>query len=120
MVCRDGLIRTCLCACFAFAFVGCAIAPEGVVRGGLLDVATRGAPVRLRVEERGHGEPILMLHGFGSSTYTWRHIAPPLARSRRVVAVDLKGAGRSDIAFDGAYGILDQVALKECDNPQAP
>ena len=27
------------------------------------------------------GEPIVMLHGFGSSTYTWRYIASPLSRT---------------------------------------
>ena len=81
------------------------------MRGGLLVLQPGGAPVRLWVEECGHGVPILMLHGFGSSTYTWRHIAPPLARTRRVVAVDRKGAGRSDIPFDGAYEISEQVAL---------
>jgi pimeloyl-ACP methyl ester carboxylesterase len=79
--------------------------------GALINVATREAPLRLWVEEHGHGEPILMLHGLGSSTYTWRYIAPALARTHRVIAVDLKGSGRSDKPFDDAYAVLDQVAL---------
>lgn len=36
---------------------------------------------------------------------------PRRSPARRVVAIDLKGAGLSDKPFDGAYGILDQVAL---------
>jgi pimeloyl-ACP methyl ester carboxylesterase len=78
---------------------------------GLVDVGARGAPLHLWVEDRGHGDPILLLHGFGANSYTWRHIAPALAPTHRVISVDLKGAGRSDKPFDDAYGILDQVAL---------
>jgi pimeloyl-ACP methyl ester carboxylesterase len=36
---------------------------------------------------------------------------PDLARSHRVITVDLKGAGKSDKLLDEAYGILDQAAL---------
>jgi len=78
---------------------------------GLVDVGARGAPLHLWVDDRGQGEPVLLLHGFGANSYTWRHIAPALARTHRVISVDLKGAGRSDKPFDDAYGILDQVSL---------
>ncbi len=43
------------------------------------------------------GRPaILLIHGFGSSTYTWRHLIEPLAERHRVIAVDLLGFGFSD------------------------
>jgi pimeloyl-ACP methyl ester carboxylesterase len=86
-------------------------AAEGGGRGALVDVGTRAAPLRLWVEELGRGEPVLFLHGFGASTYTWRYIAPALARTHRVISVDFKGSGRSDKPFDDAYGLFDQVAL---------
>jgi pimeloyl-ACP methyl ester carboxylesterase len=47
----------------------------------------------VHTEQAGSGEPILLLHGFGGSTYTWRKVMPALAESHRVVAIDLNGFG---------------------------
>ena len=69
------------------------------------------APVKLFVEERGKGSPLLLIHGFGASTYTWREIAPDLAANHRVIAVDLKGFGQSDKPFDERYSVFDQAEL---------
>jgi pimeloyl-ACP methyl ester carboxylesterase len=69
------------------------------------------APVKLYYEDAGHGSPVLLIHGFGASTYTWRHIAPELARTHRVIAVDLKGFGQSDKPFDSRYSVFDQAEL---------
>jgi pimeloyl-ACP methyl ester carboxylesterase len=98
------------------ALLGCAscdqsLANENLRRGTFDNVGTATAPLRLWVEERGRGEPILMLHGFGATMYTWRYVAPALAHTHRVVTVDLKGSGRSDKPFDDGYRVLDQVAL---------
>lgn len=68
-------------------------------------------PVRLHVQEAGQGPPIVLLHGLGASTYMWRLVIPGLARSHRVIALDLKGFGRSDKPFDTAYSALDQARL---------
>lgn len=68
-------------------------------------------PVRLYVEEWGHGAPIILLHGLGMSGFTWRHIAPELAATHRVIAIDLKGFGRSDKPLDAAYSARDQARL---------
>lgn len=54
---------------------------------------------RVHVEETGplDGEPVLLVHGFGSSGYTWRFVAPELAAAGyRVVIPDLYGFGWSD------------------------
>ncbi len=69
------------------------------------------APVNLYYEDQGKGPPVLLLHGFGASTYTWRHITPELARTHRVIAVDFKGFGQSDKPFDERYSVLDQAEL---------
>jgi len=69
------------------------------------------APVKLFYEEKGQGSPVLLIHGFGASTYTWRRIAPALAETHRVIAVDLKGFGQSDKPFDERYSIFDQAEL---------
>lgn len=69
------------------------------------------APVSLYYEEAGDGPPVVLLHGLGESTFTWHEIVPALARRHRVIALDLKGFGRSDKPDDGAYAADDQAAL---------
>lgn len=69
------------------------------------------APVKLFFAEKGEGSPLLLIHGFGASTYTWRKIAPPLANTHRVIAVDLKGFGQSDKPLDERYSVFDQAEL---------
>src|SRR5262245_14546351 len=69
------------------------------------------APVNLYYEETGKGPPVLLLHGFGASTFTWRHVVPDLAQTHRVIAVDLKGFGQSDKPFDERYSVSDQAEL---------
>ncbi|MDX2257694.1 MAG: alpha/beta fold hydrolase [Hyphomicrobiaceae bacterium] len=77
--------------------------------GGATIAAGAREPVRLYAEETGSGRPILLIHGLGASTYTWRNVVPELARRGRVIAVDLKGFGRSDKPFDLAYSPADHA-----------
>lgn len=58
----------------------------------------------------------VLLHGFASSTSTWDRLAPALARSHRVIAVDLPGNGLSSrpagsVAYtpDGQMAMLTKV-----------
>ncbi len=46
-------------------------------------------------EERGHGAPLIFLHGNPSSSYLWRHILPAIGEPGRLLAPDLIGMGRS-------------------------
>jgi pimeloyl-ACP methyl ester carboxylesterase len=45
---------------------------------------------------RGAGEPIVLIHGFPTSSHLWRDVVPLLPSGRRVVVMDLLGYGRSD------------------------
>ncbi len=45
------------------------------------------------VQTLGSGPPLLLLHGTGASTHSWRCLAPLLARHFSVVAPDLPGHG---------------------------
>jgi len=48
--------------------------------------------------DMGSGEPLVMVHGFADSTYTWHKNVPALiAAGFRVILVDQPGLGRSDI-----------------------
>lgn len=45
---------------------------------------------------RGAGEPIVLLHGFPTSSFLWSAVVPLLPLGHRVVVLDLLGFGRSD------------------------
>jgi magnesium chelatase accessory protein len=51
--------------------------------------------VRWHVQQAGHGEPLLLVHGTGASTHSWRDVLPILAENHAVLAVDLPGHGFS-------------------------
>jgi len=66
----------------------------------------------VHVLQAGQGEPVLLLHGFGASTYCWRHILPALARTHRVIALDFHGFGATERPRDLASYTRDgQAAL---------
>ena len=50
----------------------------------------------LHYEEYGHGTPLLLVHGLGSSTLDWEQQIPQLAAHYRVIVPDVRGHGRSD------------------------
>ncbi len=47
------------------------------------------------VQRMGRGTPLLLLHGAGASTHSWRDLMAPLAERCEVLAVDLPGHGFS-------------------------
>jgi len=51
---------------------------------------------RLSYEERGDGEPIVLIHGTGGSVLGWGRAVDELAALGRVIAYDRRGCGRSD------------------------
>lgn len=52
--------------------------------------------IRLHYVTAGKGEPLLLLHGYLGTWYTWRKVIPFLANDFRVIAPDLRGFGDSD------------------------
>jgi pimeloyl-ACP methyl ester carboxylesterase len=58
-------------------------------------------------------EPLLLLHGFPSSSLDWHHIIDPLARDRRVVTFDFLGFGLSDKPTGIRYSLFDQATIAE-------
>lgn len=51
---------------------------------------------RMAYIERGHGRPIVLLHGNPTSSYLWRGVLPALEPFGRLIAPDLMGMGDSD------------------------
>ncbi len=75
-------------------------------RGRRLDV--RGVGV-FWVDSGGSGTPLLLLHGFPTSSYDWHTIFELLAAKRRVVALDFPGFGFSDKPADYSYSLHEQA-----------
>lgn len=68
-------------------------------------------PGAIHVERYGHGGTgIILLHGFGTSAFLWRNVAPVLAEAGHTAyAVDLFGYGESDRPFDADFGVAAQA-----------
>src|ERR1700687_58243 len=66
--------------------------------------------VRVHYQEKGVGTPLVLIHGFTSSTYSWKDVFEPLSKNFRVIAVDLKGFGFSSKP-DGDYTRRAQALL---------
>jgi haloalkane dehalogenase len=85
----------------------------------MADVEVDG--LRLHYVEEGKGQPVLLLHGWPTSSYLWRGILGPLGRTNRAIALDLPGFGRSDKPLDASYsfrfyeravtGFLDEIGV---------
>lgn len=79
------------------------------------DISARIIPLRsglrVRVVEGGaeRGQPVLMLHGWGASAYSFRHAFDRLGKyEMRVIAADLRGFGLSDKpSAAGAYSLAN-------------
>jgi pimeloyl-ACP methyl ester carboxylesterase len=55
------------------------------------------------VEIEGQGPDLVLLHGLGASSFSWRHNRARLARHFRVITPDLPGHGRSPAPPGGDY-----------------
>lgn len=72
--------------------------PHGYVRTEAREIAIgwpAGAHTAIHVRTLGAGPPLLLVHGFMTSSYSFRYVFEALARNYRVYAPDLPGAGRS-------------------------
>lgn len=62
--------------------------------------------------QAGTGRPLLLLHGYPTSSWDWHCIWPDLARRHRLIACDMLGFGLSDKPAAG-YSIHAQTDLQE-------
>ncbi len=67
---------------------------------------------RVHVRVTGDGPPLVMLHGFMASFYSFRRIVPGLSEHFRVISIDLNGFGLTERpASPDAYRIANQADL---------
>jgi pimeloyl-ACP methyl ester carboxylesterase len=75
--------------------------------------------VSIHYVDEGHGTPLVLVHGLTNSIQTWRDtgVFEDLARDHRVVALDMRGHGKSGKPHDpAAYGpemYLDVIRLMD-------
>ena len=81
--------------------------------GGRETCRTSNFKISLHYEDAGSGDPpVLLLHELGGSSESWRRVVPLIAPHRRVIALDLRCAGRSEkppAPFD-MIDLADEVA----------
>jgi pimeloyl-ACP methyl ester carboxylesterase len=75
--------------------------------GQLLDIDG----VAIHYVEKGRGPAIVMVHGFGGATFSFRYQLDELSRDHRCVAIDLKGFGFSQRPQGGDYSLTAQARL---------
>jgi pimeloyl-ACP methyl ester carboxylesterase len=78
------------------------VGPTGawMARAGVTPRYVDAAGWRVRYVRQGQGPPLVLLHGFASSIYTWSEVLPELAREHDVVALDFPGHGGSEVRPD--------------------
>lgn len=73
--------------------------------------------LQLHYLEEGEGDPVLLIHGFPTSSHLYRNIIPILAKTHRAIAPDLPGFGLSDKPLDQRYNysFFDRTLESFCD-----
>jgi pimeloyl-ACP methyl ester carboxylesterase len=68
-------------------------------------------PGAMHVERFGHGgTAVILIHGFGTSSFLWRNVAPAITDAGHTAyAIDLFGHGESDRPIDADFGIAAQA-----------
>jgi pimeloyl-ACP methyl ester carboxylesterase len=61
--------------------------------------------VQIHHDVTGHGEPIVLITGLGGDVSFWKRHLPPLSARHKVITVDNRGSGRSDV--DGEFTMED-------------
>lgn len=80
-------------------------------RGKMLEAC--GKQVFVIDEGEGSRAPLLIVHGFPTSSYDFQHVWQKLTRGRRVVAFDFPGFGFSEKPADYSYSLLEQADVVE-------
>src|SRR5262245_26749067 len=95
----------------SFLFVGVVfglLVPLVHAQSTLQDKFFNSNSVKIRYIDVGHGEPVVLVHGFSSSieaNWAATGIIDRLAKDFRVIALDCRGHGKSDKPHDAsAYG----------------
>lgn len=87
------------CSC-SFPMVGKAEAVAASTNRGEAGATIALEGILMYYETHGHGDPLLLLHGFGGSGRVWNPYISDLTNHYRVIVPDLRGHGRSTNPLD--------------------
>lgn len=90
--------------------------PGSAVRAGDLSGRISGSGLELAYREwnrDANGLPLFLLHGITGASADWHRVVQHMP-ARRIIALDARGHGRSDWAFDAAYGGDQHFADVSC------
>lgn len=104
-------ISTLLFLFVLLSLYGCAVMDKDIPRWSEYRNPDKVNKLQLASSSIGEGDPVLLIHGFGASSYSWRHVIEPLAQKYRVITVDLKGFGDSPKPRDNQYSVYEQARL---------
>jgi pimeloyl-ACP methyl ester carboxylesterase len=117
-----------LIACLTVATglsAGCASSPDiprwfdSIHRLPLKSVLVNGS--RIAYLDHGTGQPVILVHGLGGSLWQWEYQQDWLARTHRVITLDLLGSGFSDkpdldytpaVLLDFFRGFMDALGIQ--------
>jgi magnesium chelatase accessory protein len=82
-----------------------------------------GGGLSWHVQRLGAGPPLLLLHGAGGATHSWRGLAPLLASRFDVLAMDLPGhgftePGRAEVSIPGMSKAVSALLAAEAFGPE--
>ena len=69
------------------------------------------SPIELHHKIYGSGDPVLCIHGFGASLFSWRNFVAPLSQRYQLILIDLKGHGNSPKPPGSGYSTRDHAEL---------
>ena len=69
-----------------------------------------GPAGKLGLDDGGAGPAVVFLHSLAGNAGQWAAQTEHVRKTRRAIALDLRGHGRSEAPSDGQYGIATQVA----------
>ncbi|HEY0828499.1 MAG TPA: alpha/beta hydrolase [Bacilli bacterium] len=76
--------------------------------------------IEIAFDDRGEGEPLILLHGFCGTSAYWERIVPELESKYRIITPDLRGHGQSsipdemysmDLIAEDIMGLMDVLEL---------
>jgi len=73
--------------------------------------STPVSPLELHHKIYGTGNPVLCIHGFGASLFSWRNFVNPVSAHYQLILIDLKGSGNSPKPHDSHYSPRDHADL---------
>ncbi len=82
----------------------------------------RSGGLRLHYHDQGRGEPLILLHGFAQDSSAWVDVVPAYSRFFRVLVMDMRGCGLSEIPEPGyspkelagdVIALMDHLNLKK-------